>query len=223
MNPNDTLEPEVLNEELVTALNDANEGPCKNASALSGRFIRRKIRENGWQRRIQPFEDIKQGDLSPSLTSELPHIIEEMEADQPGAVSVNYDDTPDTTFFRGDKFAVYFHLIETPEFTKNVFELMTYKSDVREITTANMLKDIHTQEDTKYLTQIDKIVGSPTGLGASGEQQNFEILGRISRVSYVEQGNHLEDKNLNNGVRRPPASASPACNSSRSTSSTSSR
>lgn len=200
MNPNqDQLEPEVLNEELVDALRDAGEGPCKNASAMSGRHIRRRIRENGWQRRIQPFEDIKAGDLTPSLTSELPHVIEEMEADQPGAVSVNFDDTPDTTFFRGDKFAVYFHLIETPEFTKNVFELMTYKSDVREITTANMLKDIHTQEDTKYIKQIDRIVGSVSGLGASGEQQNFEILGRIGRSNYVEQANHLEDKDLNNG------------------------
>ncbi len=193
-------QPEVLNEDLVAAYNDAPEGRLKTAASLTGRYVRRKIRENGFQRRIQPFEDIKQSDLSPSLVSELPHVIEEMEAEQPGAVSANYDDTPDTAFFRGDKFAVYLHLVQTPEFTKNVFALMTYKSDIREITTANMLKDIHTQEDTKYLKLVDKIVGSPTGVGASGVQQNFEIAGRISRESYVENYNHLEDLDLNNGV-----------------------
>lgn len=199
MDPNIT-EPEVLNEDLVNALKEADEGHLKNAAALSGRVIRRRIRENGYQRRILPFEDVKASDLSPSLTSELPHIIEEMESEQPGAVSINYNDTPDTAFYRGDKFAVVFHPISTPEFTKNVFELMTYKSDVKEIMTANMLKDIHTQEDTKFTKLIDKIVGSTSGLGAGGVQQNFEILGRIQRETYVEQLNHLEDQNLNNGT-----------------------
>lgn len=192
--------PEVLNEQLIEALNEASEGTLKNASAVTGRYIRRRIRENGFQRRILPFEDVKQSDLTPSLTSELPHIIEEMESEQPGAVSINYNDTPDTAFYRGDKFAVVFHPISTPEFTKNVFELMTYKSDVKEIMTANMLKDIHTQEDNKFIKLVDKIVGSTSGLGAGGVQQNFEILGRIQRETYVEQLNHLEDQSLNNGT-----------------------
>ncbi len=201
MNPGeDNLGPEVLNEELVTALNEAPEGNCKNASALSGSVIRRRIRENGFQRRILPFKDVKQSDLTTSLTSELPHIVEEMESDQAGAASVNFNDTPDTAFFRGEKFAIYFHLIITPEFTKNVFELMTYKSDVKEITTANMLKDIHTREDTYFTKMVDRIIGTTSGVGASGYQQNFEILGRITRDAYVEQLNHLEDRDLNNGV-----------------------
>ena len=194
------MEPEVLNEELTNAIEEAADGHLKNASALTSRFIRRKIRENGFGRRILPFEDIKQSDLSPSLDHEKPFIIEEMEADQPGAAATNYDDTPDTAFFRGDKFAVYFYLIQSREFTKNVFELMTWKSDIREITTANMLKDMHTTEDTKFMINVDRIVGSPTGVGAGGVQQNFEILGRISRESYVENLNHLEDVNLNNGA-----------------------
>jgi hypothetical protein len=197
MDPN--ANEEVLNEQLLEALQEAQEGPCKNASLLTGRFIRRKIRENGFGRRVLPFEDVTKEDLSDSF-EELPMIIEEMEADQPGAVAANYNDTPDTAFFRGDKFAVLFYLIITPQFTKNVFELLNYKSDIREITTANMLKDIHTQEDTKFMIPVNQIVGSPSGVGASGQQQNFEILGRIARVNYVENTNHLEDKNLNNGV-----------------------
>ena len=217
MKPEDHDQEPVLNEELIAAYEEAPEGHLKRASAMSGRFVRRRIRENGIQRRVQPFEDIKQSELSPSLYSELPHVIEEMEMDQPGAVSVNFDDTPDTAFFRGDKFAVYFYLIMTPEFTKNVFELMTYKSDVKEITTANMLKDMHTQEDVKYFGTVDEIVGSPTGLGAGGVQQNFQILGRMSRESYVEHFTYLQQQYLNNGVfvpagdlgMSPTASASP--------------
>ena len=201
-NPNDQqlAEPEVLNEELIDAILNAPDGHLKNASGLSGRFIRRRIRENGFFRRILPFEDVKQSDLSPSIDSEKPWIIEEMESDQPGAVSMNYDDTPDTAFFRGEKFAVVFYIITTPEFSKNVFELMTYKSDVREITTANALKDLHTKEDTKGINVVDRIVGAPNGVGASGQQQNFEMAGRISREIYVDNISHIEDKDLNNGV-----------------------
>jgi len=190
-------DPEVLNEELVSAILDAPDGHLKNASALSGRFIRRKIRENGFFRRILPFEDVKQSDLSPSIDSEKPWIIEEMEGDQPGSVSLNYDDTPDTQFFRGEKFAVVFYVISTPEFSKNVFELMTCKSDVREITTANALKTIHDKEDTRAIGMVDKIVGSPTGVGASGQQQNFNMQGRISRELYVDNISHIENMNLN--------------------------
>ncbi len=200
MNPNVLNEPEVTNEQLVDAINEAPTGELKTASALSGSVIRRRIRENGFQRAILPFDDIKQSQLSPSLEHELPHVIEEMESDQRGAVSVNYNDTPDTAFFRGDKFAVYFHPVITPEFTKNIFELMTYKSDVREIVTANMLKDIHTQEDTKFMKLVDRIVGSPSGVGASGVQQSFEILSDITRAAYVEQINHIKDQDLNNGL-----------------------
>jgi hypothetical protein len=194
-------EPEVLNEELVQAIVDAPDGHLKNASALSGRFIRRRIRENGFQRLILPFEDVKPSDLTPSLTSELPHIVEEMEGDQPGAVSLNYNDSPDTTFFRGDKFAMYFYEISTPEFTKNVFELMTYKSDVRGIVTGNMLKDIHTREDANFMAQVERIVGSYSGVGATGQQQHFENTGTISdRASYIDNLSHFDDFDLNNGT-----------------------
>lgn len=197
-------EPEVLNEELVSAIAEAPDGHLKNASALSGRFIRRRIRENGFQRLILPFEDVKASDLTPSLTSELPHIVEEMEGDQPGAVSLNYNDSPDTTFFRGDKFAMYFYEISTPEFTKNVFELMTYKSDVRGIVTGNMLKDLHTREDANFIAQIDRIVGSTpnSAVGsASGKVQHYGITGTISnRAQYVENLNHFDDFDLNNGT-----------------------
>lgn len=196
-----TSEPEVLNEELVQAIVEAPDGHLKNASALSGRFIRRRIRENGFQRLILPFEDVKASDLTPSLTSELPHIVEEMEGDQPGAVSLNYNDSPDTTFFRGDKFAMYFYEISTPEFTKNVFELMTYKSDVRGIVTGNMLKDMHTREDANFIAQCDRVVGLTSGVGASGKKQHFSISGVIdSRTQYVDNLSHFDDFDLNSGT-----------------------
>jgi len=200
-NQDQIQEPEVLNEELVDAIVRAPEGQLKTASDLSSRLIRRKLRENGIQRRVLPFEDVNQSNLSDSLYADSkPWIIEEMEGDILGSSAVNFDDTGDTEFFRGEKFAVIFYVVQTNEFQKNTFELMNYKTDIREITTANALKEIHTKEDSKFFGTVDQIVGSPSGVGASGLQQNFERLGRISRELYVDNISELENMLLNNGV-----------------------
>ena len=199
-NQDQIQEPEVLNEELVDAIVRAPEGQLKTASDLSSRLIRRKLRENGIQRRVLPFEDVNQSNLSDSLYADSkPWIIEEMEGDILGSSAVNFDDTGDTEFFRGEKFAVIFYVVQTNEFQKNTFELMNYKTDIREITTANALKEIHTKEDSKFFGTVDQIVGSPSGVGASGLQQNFERLGRISRELYVDNISELENMSLNNG------------------------
>ena len=64
----------------------------------------------------------------------------------------------------------------------------------------NMLKDIHTAEDVHYFKGIDEIVGDYDDVGASGEQQSFEIFGRISRANYADNLLHLLEKDLNNAV-----------------------
>ncbi len=66
--------------------------------------------------------------------------------------------------------------------------------------TDNSLKDVQTEEDGKFIGMVDTIVGSTAGVGASGVQQNFNISGGITRDTYPELLNKLEDQNLNNGV-----------------------
>jgi hypothetical protein len=40
-----------------------------------------------------------------------------------------------------------FHPVTTPEFTKDINELRTYRMDLRQVITDNSLKDIQTEED----------------------------------------------------------------------------
>jgi len=194
------LSPETLDQDFLNALQNAMPGEmCKNASAVGGGVIRRKIRESGIQRKVQPFKDIKPEDLTYN-GNESQYIREEMEPEQEAAVCLNYNDSADTAFYRGDFFDTNFYRISSRKFTKNVFQLSTYKNNLREIVMGNMLKDMHTAEDVQYFKGLDQIVGSPTGVGASGTQQNFEILGRISRANYAENLRHLLDRDLNNSV-----------------------
>lgn len=193
--------PEVLSKKLFDAINNADDGILKNASEAANQMIRRRLRENGFSRLILPFRTVSDSDLNYLPDTELPVIVEEMEPDSLGAKSIPFNDTADTEFYRGDKFVVYFCKITTPEFVKNVDELRTYRNDLRQVVTDNSLKDIHTEEDGRTINEVDQIVGTAGAAdGAADVQQNFEIAGGITRSNYKEILNHLEDRELNNGL-----------------------
>lgn len=192
--------PEVMSKQLLGALREAESGHLKNASEASTQLIRRKLRESGFTRLILPHRQVSDSDLNYLPNTELPVIVEEMEPDSPGAKAIPFYGTADTAFYRGDKFVVYFCKITTPEFTKNIEELRTYRNDLRQLITDNALKDIQTEEDGRAITEVDRVVGAVGGTGLANVQQNFEISGGITRSNYKEVLHHLEDRELNNGV-----------------------
>jgi hypothetical protein len=202
---NDNYDPvvdiEAMNQELISAIESAPDGHLKNASEASSKMVRRRIRENGFFRSIIPLRPVQQSELTRMPDSELPVIIDEMEPDSPGAVAIPFNDTADTAFFYGDKFVTYLAKISTREFTKNIDELRTYKTDIKAVITDNALKDIQTLEDSRGIATVDEIVGTP-GVpdGAAGVVQNHVINSDITRASYTTILSHLEDLHLNNGV-----------------------
>jgi len=192
---------EVMSKRLLDAIKGADDGLLKKASEASTSLVRRRLRENGFTRLILPFRQVTDDELAYLPDTELPVVIEEMEPDSPGAKAIPFNDTADTAFYYGDKFVVYFCKITTPEFTKNVDELRTYKNDLRQLITDNALKDVQTEEDSRTITTVDRIVGTENVAdGAAGVQQNTLIAGPITRDSYKDVLSHLEDRELNNGV-----------------------
>lgn len=186
---------------LLDAIQDAENGNMTKLASAGESYIRRRLRENGFLRKILPPKQITNTDLAYLPDTELPAVLEEMEFDSPGAKSIPFNESADTELFYGSKFATYIFKITTPEWTKNIDELRTYKNDPRTIVTENSLKDIQTEEDTQFINTIDEIVGSPNSTdSASGEIQNKVYDDAISRVSYVNILSHLEDLELNNGV-----------------------
>lgn len=109
------------NRQLIQAVLDHGEGECKNASAAGTKMIRRRIRENGFSRKILPPRQVSDADLNRLPDTELPAMIEDMEADQPGAKSISFNDTPDTQFYRG----------ENPETTVNLLKISALPSFLR--------------------------------------------------------------------------------------------
>ena len=201
--PIQTPEPENIqmrNKQLLDQILGAGEGQVKEASAAGTNMIRRRIREDGFARRIIPPMTATNDDLNRVLEHDRPVIIEDMEPKSKGAKSIPFGDAADTQTYYGNKFLCVFHEITTPEWTKDINELRTYRMDLRQTITDNSLKDIQTEEDGKFIAGSDSIVGASNGVGAAGVQQNFVINGGITRDTYVEVLSKLEDQNLNNGV-----------------------
>lgn len=206
MNPNTTTQdPEVLdikanNKSLLDAISESQEGEIKSASTAGTNMIRRRIREEGFTRRILPPQTVTNDDLDRVLTHDRPVIIEDMEPLSKGAKTMPFGDTADTETYYGNKYQCVFNAITTPEFTKDINELRTYRMDLRQVITDNSLKDIQTEEDGKFIAMINTITGASNGVGLAGVQQNFAITGAITRETYVTTLRILENQNLNNGV-----------------------
>lgn len=191
---------QVLNSELLDTITKADNGPLKKIAAEADDFIKVEIREEGFTRNVLDFKMKGNDDLDRVVEHDRPVIIEDMEPRSKGAVTVPFNVSGDQEFFYGNKFTVVFHQIKTPRWTKNINELRTYRMDLRKVITDNSLKDIHTEEDGSFIKLVDRIVGAPGGVGASGYQQNFIVQGGITRNTYPDIKKILERKRLNNGV-----------------------
>lgn len=185
---------------LLEALEASEDGFQKSASTTYSKVIRRRIRESGFQRLIMEYEPISNEQLTYLPNTELAAKVEEMEPDSPGAKSCTFNDAPDTAFYRGDKFIVVFCKITTKMFTKNIEELRMYKSNLRQIVTDNALRDIHTTEDGRFISLVDRICGNLGSTGESGVPQFVSRYGGIDRDSAVDMTDDLEDRDIENGT-----------------------
>jgi len=200
---------DVLNREIIDAISGADEGNIKSASTAGSNMIRRRIREDGFARNIITPKTVTNDMLDRVPEHDRPVMIEDMEPDSKGAKSIPFGDSSDTEFYYGTKYLCVFNVITTPEFTKDINELRTYKMDLRRVITDNALRDIQTEEDTRFIEVINNVTGAfPSAAGDSqagqaGHQQAYHYNktgGDITRKDYVNCLSSLENQNLNNGV-----------------------
>ena len=194
----------VLNREIIDAITEADEGSIKSAAAAGSNMIRRRIREDGFARNIIPPKTVTNDMLDRVPEHDRPVMIEDMEPDSKGAKSIPFGDSADTEFYYGTKYVCVFNAITTPEFTKDINELRTYRMDIRKVITDNALRDIQTEEDTRMIELMNKVTGPWGGTGEAGFQQSYQYTaapgGGFDRSTYVPILSSLENHNLNNGV-----------------------
>jgi len=192
-----------LGRDLADMMVAAGDGPLtKQAEAAVG-VIRTHVREEGFLRKILPFRDIPNSALDYFGDTELPGIWGEMEPSAPEAKTLSYQDAPDTAFFYAGKYLTTFSKPTTPEFTKHEDELRTYKNDIRAIMVDNMLRDLHTHEDVRWMAAVNRVVGPEVAVGGgiTIDNQNIGFTGQsITRELYKKIKTRLTDRRIGTGV-----------------------
>ena len=195
-----------LNAELLQECRNTEPGNVvKRASDIASKATRTQIREEGVRRTFLPYEDVTPDSLEYFGDTELGARWFELEPQSPAARSIPYDASPNTEFFRAEKYAVVFALMTTEELTKNVHELVMYKTDIKGMAMDNQLRDIHTLEDIDFFAEADRLVGTAVSVDDptswSPMSQNVNMNAAITRMSVKRANRLLTDRKVPRGVQ----------------------
>lgn len=158
-------------------------GRTKEAADASSSFVRDRLREASFARSVLPPQLLRDDELDPSVHTDLPRKIVELEPDSV-ATFVPFMGSGKRTWFRGARGEVYFGKIESQHFHKSKFELMTYRNDIRKILTDNSVKDMADQEDLYLYETMDTIITAFPGqaLAPSGGLNSNNVIEGVKNL-----------------------------------------
>jgi len=135
---------------------ETSEGIQKTAQAGAA-FVRSKIREIGFARRILPPESVTRADTQRSTDHDTLVKIVDIEHESK-AMAVNFASEADERYIRGKRYALPFFKIESEKFVKNEGELLAYDYPITKVIEENSVKDIQRVEDSKFIEYAEAAV-----------------------------------------------------------------
>jgi hypothetical protein len=135
---------------------DTTDGLQKTAAAGAA-FVRAKIREIGFARRILPPESVTRADTTRSTDHDTLIKIVDIEHDSK-AKAVNFASTADERYIQGKRYALPFFKIESEKFVKSEGELLAYDYPITKVIEENSVKDIQRSEDETFINYAESAV-----------------------------------------------------------------
>jgi len=176
------------NQAFFDAVMSDDRGMQKQAAENVNEYTRVKMREDGFLRRILPPKPITADDLDIQVDTDKPVVIMEKEPGSPPAISVPFGTNPLGRYIKGSRYRVMFGRIMSEKFYKDVQELMTYRMDIRQVLSDNSIKDMLTEEDSKWIHATNAALGGAAGatVTTTGAIQWQEVVGGITRANVAE-------------------------------------
>lgn len=170
------VSPRVLNDLFTTKLGSA-EGKEKIAE-YGGAYIRDRLREVSFARKILPPEQVTRADCQRSVNHDTLVKIVDVEP-RSRAMAITFRGQPTARFIRGPKAEIAFFTIASEVFQKTEQELLAYEMPITKIIEENSVKDIQEVEDREFMIHIEAAVqalqveangGTPAALNATALQ-----------------------------------------------------
>lgn len=184
----------MLNELFAQKLSTA-EGKEKIAE-YGGSYIRDRLREVSFARKILPPENVTRADCQVSVNHDTLVKIVNIEP-QSRAMSITFRGQPKARFIRAPKAEAAFFTISSEMFQKTEQELLAYEMPITKVIEENAVKDIQEIEDREFLRHVESAVqalqteangGVATSLSsltiAGGTVVEFSIIkGELARAA----------------------------------------
>jgi hypothetical protein len=147
------INPRTLNELFLQRVETDREKVAQE----SGAFVRSKLREVSFARKIINPEYVTKADCQRSLLHDGLVKIVDIEPDS-AAIAMSFRGEPNRVYVEGDRFEIAFFNIASDKFQKNEEELLAYEMPVTEIIERNSIKDIQKIEDTTFINAINSAI-----------------------------------------------------------------
>ena len=173
-----------------------NDDSRTKVSRAASDYIRMKLREEGFMRKILPAQTITGDDLTKQVVTDKPSKVIELEPDSPGAVSIPFGEFPEATYIHGRRWLVTFSRIATPMFNKDVAELHDYDLDIRQVISDNSLKDLQAEEDGKFIQACNNVLDHDSTIAGGSSWSDLGLGGSSVKAWNNAADNTLSRENL---------------------------
>lgn len=170
---------------------NSDEGKEKLA-AVGTAYLRDKLRENSWARKIIPPTMVTKNDMQVSVNHDTLVYIDEIEPNS-RAMSLTFRGQPTARFIRAPRYEIPIFTISSERFEKTEQELLAYRMPLTKVIEDNSVKDIQEIEDHRFLVYVEAAVQA-TGQIVRGEQATADATaygagtgfrGQIQRGDFV--------------------------------------
>lgn len=167
-------------------LDKIDQGMTKEAGVAMSAFVRQKLREDGFTRKILNPIAVTAAELDRQITEE-PTIIVEKEPDSIAA-NMPFLARSEIRYFTGARYPVTFQKIASNTFKKSKFELATYRTDIRTVLQENSIKDMQEIEDGGFYNNIVNI--------ATANSNVYTMSGGFTKANLLAGVKNLLNKRL---------------------------
>jgi len=155
-------------------------GMEKEASAAMTAFVRQKLREDGFTRKILTPQLLTSSDLDRGLDDQPRKIVEK----EPDSIAADLplSGRAELRYFNTDRYEVTFSKISSRTFQKSKYELATYATDIRQVLQDNSVKDLQFTEDSNFIAGLKSIATTYHG-GIVDANAGFGIKSLMDMVN----------------------------------------